>query len=289
MRRLRTAVTALFVLSLIAFAAFHIVDRLTEDHTPPVITCVDDTVSVSVADDESMLLQGMAAEDNRDGDLTDSIRVSSMSNFTEPGTRTVNYVVFDSANQAASYTRTLQYTDYTSPKIMMSAPLRFSLDDMGEVNLTENMTVEDCLDGDIRQQIRATYSYSSYISGAGDYPVQVQVSNSAGDTCSVALSVTVTDPDDPLEREKYYPVLSQYIVYTDVGQELDLGSFVIGLERNGSEYFFDRDADRLPAGRESVGVSGDVDYQTAGSYIVNYQFTTEDGVTAVTKLTVVVG
>ena len=161
MTRLRIAVAAPFVLSLATFITYNIVDRITQDHTPRVITCTEDTVSVSVADEDSLLLQGMTAEDNRDGDLTDSIRVSSMSNFTEPGKRTVNYVVFDKANQAATYTRTLQYTDYTSPEIMLSAPLRYSLEDMAEVNLTENMSVEDCLDGDIRQQIRAAYSDSS--------------------------------------------------------------------------------------------------------------------------------
>ena len=82
MRRLRIAVTALFVLSLAAFITYNVVDRITEDHTPPVISCAEDTVSASVSDDESVLLQGMTAEDDRDGDLTDSIRVSSMSNFT---------------------------------------------------------------------------------------------------------------------------------------------------------------------------------------------------------------
>lgn len=289
MRRLRIAVAALFVLSLTVFITYNIVARITEDHTPPVITCMEDTVSVSVADDESVLLRGMAAEDDRDGDLTSAIRVSSMSNFTEPGRRTVSYVVFDKANQAAVCTRTLQYTDYTSPKIMLSAPLRYSLEEIGEVNLTENMSVEDCLDGDIRQQIRAVYSDSPYISSAGEYPVQVQVSNSAGDTCSVALTVTVTDPADPLEREKYYPVLSQYIAYTEVGQELDLNSFLTGLERNGTEYLFDGDSSLLPGGAESVVLSGTVDYQTAGSYTIDYQFTNGNGVTASTKLTVVVG
>ena len=289
MRRLRIAVTVLFVLSLAVFVTYNVLDRITEDHTPPVISCAEDTVSVSVADDESVLLQGMTAEDDRDGDLTDSIRVSSMSNFTEPGKRTVNYVVFDRANQAATYTRTLQYTDYTSPKIMLSAPLRYDLEDIGEVNLTENMSVEDCLDGDIKQQIRAAYSAGSYIDGAGDYPVQVQVSNSAGDTCTVAVTVTVTDATDSLERDKYYPILSQYSAYTGVGQELDLSSFVIGLERNGTEYLFAEDGDMLPAGIESVVISGTVDYQTQGCYTVDYQFTTADGVTATTKLAVVVG
>lgn len=289
MRRLRIGVVALFILSVAAFIGYNIYARIVEDHTPPVISCDSDTVSVSVEDEESALLQGVTAEDNEDGDLTDQVRISSMSNFTEPGKRTATYVVFDSANQVATLTRTVEYTDYTSPQINLSEPLRYSIDDMSEVNLAENMSVTDCLDGDISQQIRATYNDGIYVSQAGDYAVTVQVSNSAGDTCSIPLTVTVTDPKDDQESEKYYPVLSQYIAYTTVGSLLDLGSYLSGLERNGTEYLFDSgDDEYLPGERGDVSVSGNVDYNQAGTYTVDYQFTTEDGVTATTKLAVVV-
>ncbi len=288
MRRLRVTIVLVFVLSVIAFIAYNVMARMVEDHTPPVITCDSDTVTVSVEDDDSALLQGMTAEDNRDGDLTDSIRVSSMSNFTEPGKRTANYAVFDSSNQVATYSRTVEYTDYTSPQIQLSEPLRFSMEQMEDINLGENMTVQDCLDGDISSQIRATFSDNAYISQAGNYEVTVQVSNSAGDTCSVPLTVTVTDSSDDEEMDKYYPVLSQYIVYTNVGKSVDLNSLVIGLERNGSEYLFEDDNSFLPGERGDVQVSGSVDYKTAGTYTVDYTFTTEDDVSATTKLAVVV-
>ena len=288
MRRLRVTIVLVFVLSVIAFIAYNVMARMVEDHTPPVITCDSDTVTVSVEDDDSALFQGMTAEDNRDGDLTDSIRVSSMSNFTEPGKRTANYAVFDSSNQVATYSRTVEYTDYTSPQIQLSEPLRFSMEQMEDINLAENMTVQDCLDGDISSQIRATFSDNAYISQAGNYEVTVQVSNSAGDTCSVPLTVTVTDSSDDEEMDKYYPVLSQYIVYTNVGKSVDLNSLVIGLERNGSEYLFEDDNSFLPGERGDVQVSGSVDYKTAGTYTVDYTFTTEDDVSATTKLAVVV-
>ena len=224
MRRVRIAVVGLFLLSLIAFIAFNIVDRITEDRTPPTITSESDTISVTLnpeedeekkADEESeeaadgdvALYQGLTAEDDRDGDLTDLIRVSSMSNFTEPGKREVTYAVFDSSNNGATLTRTLEYTDYTSPRIQLTAPLRYSLDQMSDINLTENMSVEDCLDGDITSQIRASYNDAVYVQQAGDYPITVQVSNSAGDTCTVGLTVTVTDSSDEDERNKYYPLL----------------------------------------------------------------------------------
>ena len=84
MRRIRLAVVGIFVLSLIAFIVFNIVNRVTTDSTPPVITSESDTVTVSVAAEESELLAGLTATDDEDGDLTGEIMISSMSNFTEP-------------------------------------------------------------------------------------------------------------------------------------------------------------------------------------------------------------
>ena len=287
MRRLRITIVILFVLSGIAFIGYNIANRILSDHTPPVITSDSDTISVSVAAEDSELLAGLTATDNKDGDITDSIRISSMSNFTEPGKRTISYAVFDSSNQAATLTRNLDYTDYVSPKIHQTQPLRFSLNEMDDANLAENMTAEDCIDGDITKQIRVSFG-DVYISTAGSYTITVQVSNSAGDTCSVPVDVTVTDPTDSAEREKYYPVLSEYIAYTDAGVPIDPAAFLIGLERNGTQYLFDTDAELMPAGRESVVIAGAVDYNTPGTYTLEYQFANADGVTAVTKLAVVV-
>ena len=287
MRRLRITIIVLFVLSGIVFLGYNIAERMLSDHTPPVISSDTDTISVSTAAEKSELLAGLTAEDDKDGDLTDSIRISSMSNFTEPGKRTISYAVFDSSNQAATLTRNLEYTDYVSPKIHQTQPLRFSLNEMEDAGLAENMTAEDCIDGDITKQIRVSFG-DVYISTAGSYAVTVQVSNSAGDTCSVPVEVTITDPTDSAERGKYYPVLSEYIAYTDVGVPIDPAVFLIGLERNGTQYLFDTDAALMPAGRESVLIAGTVDYNTAGTYTLEYQFTNEDGVTAVTKLAVVV-
>lgn len=287
MRRLRAAVVLLFIVSVIAFAAYQVLSRLAQDNRPPEIICDSDTLSISVESEDSELLKGVKAEDNRDGDLTDSVRVSSMSNFTEPGKRTITYAVFDKANNAATMERTLEYTDYTSPKITLTEPLRFDISDMEDASLTEHMKAEDCLDGDITSQIRATYNDSAYVSQAGDYNVTVQVSNSAGDTCTVPLTVTVTDSSSDDERGKYYPALSQYIVYTPVGEQVDLAALITGVTRGGSEYAFGEPG--APESPEGVSISGDVDYGTEGTYTVEYSYTPEGGVTATTKLTVVVG
>lgn len=287
MRRIRLAVVGIFVLSLIAFIVFNIVNRVTTDSTPPVITSESDSVTVSVAAEESELLAGLTATDDEDGDLTGEIMISSMSNFTEPGKRTVSYIVFDASNNASTLTRNLEYTDYTAPQIKLTQPLRYGLNEMEDASLTENMSVQDCLDGDITQQIRATFNDGSYIAMAGEYGITVQVSNSAGDTCSVPLTVTVTDPAE--ESGKYYPMLSDYIVYAPVGGYVDLTSLLIGLENSSTQYLFADANPSAPGGIESVAIGGAIDYNTPGTYTVDYQFTSASGATGTTKLAVVVG
>ena len=103
------------------------------------------------------------------------------------------------------------------------------------------------------------------------------------------LTVMVTDSSHSSERDKYYPLLSQYIVYTNAGEQVDLAGLLTGFERNGAEYLFtDPDAASLPGARENVSISGSVDWATAGTYNVDYQFTSAAGVIATTKLAVVV-
>ena len=210
MRRLKIAVCLIFVASCVIFAGYTVKSKMLEDHTPPVITCKDKTVTLSVQTDQKKqkkaLLKGVKAEDNRDGDLTSSVRIASMSHFIAPGKRTITYVVFDKANQAGTLERTVQYEDYTPPKIHLTAPLRYSTTELSKANLTENMTAEDCLDGDLTSQIRTSLDDSMYNTSAGVYKVTVQVSNSAGDVCSVPLEITVTESGDRQEQMKEYPV-----------------------------------------------------------------------------------
>ena len=97
MKRLRMIICLIFAASAALFAGYQVKAKVMEDHTAPMITCEEDMVSVSVKDEYSALLEGVTAKDNKDGDITKSIRISAMSHFIN-GKRTVTYVVFDMAN-----------------------------------------------------------------------------------------------------------------------------------------------------------------------------------------------
>lgn len=288
MRRVRIAVCFIFVAACIVFGIYIVKTRMVEDHTPPVIECEEDTISVSVEAGDEELLSGVTAKDDKDGDITKSVRISAMSHFIEKGKRTVTYAVFDRANLAATTQRTLVYTDYQKPKIYLKKPLRYTMKELSSTVLTENMTAEDCLDGDLTKQIHTTWADGGYAYEPGVYSVTAQVSNSAGDVCAVPVEVEVTDNMDRTESVKNYPMLREYIAYTTVGSEIDLNAYLIGIMRGKAEYTFERDAAYLGIPREAVVIQSYVDYSKPGVYPVEYVYTDAVGVRAVTKLFVVV-
>ncbi|MGN0334292.1 MAG: immunoglobulin-like domain-containing protein [Lachnospiraceae bacterium] len=288
MRRIRTAVCAVFLISCLVFVLYVVKTKRLEDHVPPVLSCSEDVIYVKSSAGDQELVKGVTAEDDRDGDITDSVRVSAKSHFIEKGKRTVTYIVFDKANQAGTLQRTVCYTDYTSPKIYLSEPLRYSRQSISGVNLTEYMTAEDCIDGDVTKQLRISLSDSFYAGDPGDYDITVQVTNSAGDVRVIPMQVTAVDTADREEAAKFYPMLSEYIVYTEVGKELKLSSYIEGVQRGNTKYLFEADSEYLSFTADEIHIESEVDYTKAGVYPVEYSYSSEEGITAVTRLYVVV-
>lgn len=277
-----------FVLACICFGYYTVKTRIMADTIPPLITCDQGVLSVSVEDEESELFEGVKAKDDKDGDLTGAVRIKSMSHFIGKGKRTVTYVVFDKANQAGTLERMVEYTDYVSPRIYLKKPLRYTTASYDKVSLDENMTAEDCLDGNLTKQIQIIYDDDYYSGMPGSYPVTAQVGNSAGDMCTLPLDVVVTSAEDRGERNKAYPLLSDYIVYTHVGEKIDPMAYVIGLEKNRMEYTYEEDADIIGGTKEQIAVTSNVDYSKSGVYTVEYAYTASGAPEAVTTLYVVV-
>lgn len=284
MRRVRFLIFVTFVASCLVFGGYIIKTKMVEDNQPPVITCEEDTITVSIEDGEEALLKGIKAEDNRDGDITDSVRVSAMSHFVN-GKRTVTYAVFDKANLVGTLERTVKYSDYTPPRIYMKKPLRFLTTASGELDFTDCYTAEDCLDGDLTNQVRTIVDNNFYGMQEGVFEVTLQVNNSAGDVCSVPVEMQITYTDDEDEKAKEYPTLSDYIVYTSVDKKINTSKYLTGISRNGVEYEF---GDMITASADDVSIKSNVDYSKAGVYTVEYSYKASGAPKAVTKLYVVV-
>ena len=267
MRILRRLIVAFFILVLAGFAVWRVMWYMNNDTTAPVMSCSSESFEVSIDVTDEELKAGVTATDNRDGDVSDSIVVVSLSKFSSTGKRKINYAAFDSQSNVATLTRTLVYTDYHSPRFSLQTPLRF-LSTTSEYNLLDLLTAEDCLDGDISNLIKLFYDTEevAYYGSAGKQKMTFSVTNSAGDTSSIDLYLELLDSDDYYLS---YPALSEYLVYLEPGQALNPEDYIVGYA--GGDSSVTRFSDKSSYSAKDVKADDSaVDYSSPGVYPVTY-------------------
>ncbi|MCR5809435.1 MAG: DUF5011 domain-containing protein [Clostridiales bacterium] len=226
MKKVRIAIVVFFIAVTVVFGTLTIRRRLTTDYRAPVIKADSDTLIVSISATDEDLLKGMTAYDNIDGDVTDKLVVESKGKFVSKGTLHVTYAAFDSNRNVATKTREVIYVDYVSPHFHLYSPLRYPASSTG-TDYLENMTAEDCLDGSLKKQIKVSLGKAIAVSGTVMHmPMDVQVTNSCGDTAVLELTVSL---EDYSEYSKPVPALREYIVYVPKGGAIDLRSFITGV------------------------------------------------------------
>lgn len=273
MRLARWLTVLFFVVTAVCFTWYTLKDNKQTDVVPPVISCDSDTLEASVNADDAELLAGVTAIDDKDGNVSDSLVVVSKSKFMEKGKLRIHYAAFDSHGNAATYSRILIYTDYVSPHFSISEPLRFSVNTWN-YTLLDKVSVEDYLDGDISGLIKYKFGGDGpYYGVEGKMSVTFQVTNSAGDTVQLPVSVEVLSEQD---YAMPYPELTEYLVYTKVNQRLDPKDYLIGVLEGNREYPFG-DAYGSPYSSENVAIVDQVDYATPGVYEIIYTLKSQDG------------
>lgn len=276
-------VPIVFAIVTVGFVAFLVWDAFDSRNNAPRLTCDSDTLYVSIHDDREALLTGVTATDDEDGDITDRVTVENISHFTEPGVSHITYAVQDSQNAVTKLTRTLCYTDYTSPRFSLKEPLVFAYGKT--INPVENIIATDCIDGDLTSRVRMSLlEEDSTISGVGKWKVRFRVTNSMGETVYLTTTVTVTDTST---NEKYYTPeirLSDYLVYVPVNSGFDPESYVSGItvSSNSTE-------DNFLALLSRLRINSDVDTSRPGVYTVEYTCTSSRHYIGTTNLIVVVG
>ena len=246
----------LLVLVFLAVAAVYGIQDLRSNGSAaqeaPVISCDADLVEISVFDDDSALLAGVTATDAQDGDLSGQVLVSGVSKLLTNDTARVTYVVFDSDDNMATMTRQLRYTDYRRPRFSIEEPLIYGL--YGDIPLLERLHATDVVDGNITGNIRVSYTEATEIQDV--YIMDVRVTNSMGDTAALTVPVVLLEENtDPLDV-----YLDTYLLYLNTGDSFDADEHLERVEYDG-----------LYVSRGNVTVSGQVDTDTPGTYMVYYQ------------------
>ena len=269
MRYLRIIAVIIFACSLLfaGWANHHYNSNLNTDY--PEITSAVEMLEISVQDPPEAIYRELRAQDATDGDLTEQIMVASVSHFLEPGTVRVKYVVFDNHNNSATLSRLVHYIDYTPPTFSLESSPVYMVG--SSFDLLDHIRVDDCIDGDISDNIRVISNMVNNYS-VGKYPVVLDVSNSCGDTAQITLWVTYESKQSTATVK-----LHQYIVYVQQGQTFEPMQWLASVT--------DRNANALNT--KKVEIQGNLDVNKPGSYQLVYSY--QDGtLSGQAPLTVVV-
>lgn len=272
-------------LSAALFLGYRAWDGIQTDKTPPQISIAEESLQVSVSAPKSALLKGVTAQDNQDGDVTDSLLVEKISMVDGDGTIEVSIAAFDGSGNVSKILRTARYTDYQGPRFSLNHSLTFAYG--SNFDLLATIDATDPLDGNIQHRIRATSLDNTAVNSVGNHEVEFRVTNSLGDTVRMTLPVTVYAADAyGLELD-----LKNYLVYLKPGSSFDADHYLDTVRRGLNSVSL---TDGIPS-NYSIRTSGEVNTSRPGVYPVDYTVTyiqpTVDGtqyISGIARLIVIV-
>lgn len=254
MNKKRTWHILILILFVLFIDAYLLYAMVISDNTPPEVVCDSDRITVSVTASDEELMEGVTATDNRDGDLTDSIAIESISAFAG-GERIIVYAAVDKKGNVGRAQRVLEYTDYEAPRFGLEAPLRFSIG--VSPDLLKHVTASSTLDGDLTANVKYSMNAGLDVMTAGTYEVEYSVADSTGTISHLPVTIELYDPME----ERGTVELTDYLVYVEQGGDFDEDDYYEESSVSGS-----------------LHIDSDVDTDEEGVYTVDY--TVSDGDTA---------
>lgn len=232
MKKFRKIWLIFVVFVIVIWAAYCSMQYRKADSSGPVISGGEDQIKVSIRDEEAVLLQGITASDKKDGDVTDSLLVESISKFYDDGTRIVTYAAFDSDHHISKMQRKISYTDYTAPRFSLGGSLRFRAGE--QLDIDKIVSVTDCLDGDLSGKVKIHTDTTINNRVIGFYTIEYEVSNSAGDTVILPIDIEIYEP----YNNEVGLNLDRYLVYY-TGETIDYKRFLKSVNKGSMEYPFE--------------------------------------------------
>ena len=268
MRFIKILLVLVFAVTAVLYTMNDLRNTLSDTDEGPVLTCSEQTLSVSVSGGRQALMQGITAEDAQDGDLTDRILISGISNIISDNNARVTYVVFDNDDNMATCTRNIRYTDYVPPRFSLDTALCYSASE--SISLLDRLHATDVVDGSITHAVRVSYARETDVPEI--YYIDVQVTNSMGDTSWLTVPILIQEED----KDRPMIALDTYLVYLQTGEIFDPYDHLLGATWNG---------DTLLA--QNLTVSGRANTNVPGTYYITYT-ASYAGHTGTAILTVVV-
>lgn len=234
---MKKGLVAMLFLACAALLAGNVVVYIGEDRKGPEISVPQEEITYVAGTDTSALLNGVTAQDNRDGDVTDTVTIESIIPNADQTGASVIYVAKDSKNNVTKETRTIVYSTDANQAAAQAAAEQAAADQAAQ----DQAAAEQVAQGD----------------AAGESAQTTDDGAAQNEAAIAALSA---------ESPRFY--LTQYSVEVERGADLNELSYV-------QEISDDKDSrDELYQG---IQISGEVDTNTPGEYTLEYHVVDSDG------------
>lgn len=247
MKKLRIFSILLLMVSTAAFLIFQMYSKVVRDNNPPMVICDSEELKVSVKAANEDLFKGVSAKDARSGDVTDTLVIEEMSDFTEEGTRIITYAAVDDSKNVGRCERILKYKDYETPRFEMNSSLCFPMG--SSVNVFSVVSAKSSLDGDLSDKIKYALEKTINTMEEGSYPIEFRVMDSGGKTVYLNTEIEILSRDYSAIEVS----LTDYLVYVKKGSSFKASNYYKGADREGD-----------------LTIKSKVDTDEPGTYYVDY-------------------
>ena len=220
------------------------------DFTPPEVSLQGDT-SLVIEANTLFVDSGVKAIDNCDGDISNLAIISGTVDTSKPGTYTLKYNVSDrSGNLASELERTVKVIDTKAPVITLNGTSEVALE-VGSNYEESGTSAIDNIDGNITSNLVASGEVDT--TKLGTYMIKYNVSDSSGNKAAeVVRTVKVVDTTAPI-----ISLQGDQTINLIVGGKYSEPGAVASDNYDGNL-------------TEKVVISGTVDTQKVGSYVLKY-------------------
>ncbi|MBS4969906.1 MAG: DUF5011 domain-containing protein [Lachnospiraceae bacterium] len=234
---MKKGLVAMLFLACAALLAGNVVVYIGEDRNGPEISVPQEEIAYVAGTDTSALLNGVTAQDDRDGDVTNTVTIESIIPNAEQTGASVVYVAKDSKNNVTKETRTIFYSTDANQAAAQAAAEQAAADQAAQ----DQAAAEQAAQGD----------------AAGERAQTTDDGAAQNEAAIAALSA---------ESPRFY--LTQYSVELERGAELNELSYVQDISD---------DEDSRDELYQGIQISGEVDTNTPGEYTLEYHVVDSDG------------
>ena len=234
---MKKGLVAMLFLACAALLAGNVVVYIGEDRNGPEISVPQEEITYVAGTDTSALLNGVTAQDDRDGDVTNTVTIESIIPNAEQTGASVVYVAKDSKNNVTKETRTILYSTDANQAAAQAAAEQAAADQAAQ----DQAAAEQAAQGD----------------AAGERAQTTDDGAAQNEAAIAALSA---------ESPRFY--LTQYSVELERGAELNELSYVQDISD---------DEDSRDELYQGIQISGEVDTNTPGEYTLEYHVVDSDG------------